>query len=169
MPQADPEQLSELEGKIAIYEIELLELRARLEDVVDREFADLRESELKQEIERLGAELASGNTAGADEQLAPLRDALMAAQDGRDQATARASELAARVDVLESEREQRESELKREIERLGAEAAAGAAGAEELTALRAELEAAQAERAAGRRARCRAGGRPRRARERAEG
>ena len=51
------------------------------------------------------------------------------------------------VDVLEFEREQRESELKQEIERLGAEAAAsaGAAGAEELTALRAELEAAQAE------------------------
>ena len=49
----------ELEGKIAVYEIELLELRARLEDVVDREFADLREGELKQEIERLGALLAA--------------------------------------------------------------------------------------------------------------
>ena len=51
----DPGHLSELEGKVAVYEIELLELRARLEDVVDREFADLRESELRQEIERLGA------------------------------------------------------------------------------------------------------------------
>ena len=62
VPQADPEQLNELEGKVAIYEIELLELRARLEDVVDREFADLRESELKQEIARLGAELAAWAT-----------------------------------------------------------------------------------------------------------
>ena len=35
--QVDPAQLSELEGKVAIYEIELLELRARLEDVVDRD------------------------------------------------------------------------------------------------------------------------------------
>ena len=86
MPQADPDQLSELEGKVAIDDIELLELRARFEDVVDREFADLRESELNQEIARLGAELAaSGDTAGAEQQLAPLRDALMAAQDARDQ------------------------------------------------------------------------------------
>ena len=83
----DPEQLSELEGKVAVYEIELLELRARLEDVVDREFADLRESELKQEIERLGAELAAaGDAPVAEEQLAPLREALAAAQDARDQA-----------------------------------------------------------------------------------
>ena len=44
-------------------EIELLELRARLENVVDREFADLRESELKAEIDRLGAQLA---VAGGD-------------------------------------------------------------------------------------------------------
>ncbi|MDP9260237.1 MAG: hypothetical protein M3Q31_27300, partial [Actinomycetota bacterium] len=86
------EQLSELEGKIAVYEIELLELRARLEDVVDREFADLREGELKQEIERLGTALASAaDTQPGDEQLAPLREALAAAQDARDQATERAT------------------------------------------------------------------------------
>ena len=102
----DPEQLSELEGKIAVYEIELLELRARLEDVVDREFADLRESELKQEIERLGAELAAaGEAAAGEEQLAPLRDALAAAHEARDQAAERAAALAARVDALEAERE----------------------------------------------------------------
>ena len=185
-----PEQLSELEGKIAVYEIELLELRARLEDVVDREFADLREGELQQEIERLSVALAStGETQATDEQLAPLREALSAAQDARDQATERATALAARVDALEaaaassegapdaeellaplraelaaaqaegekaaaradaleSERAERESELKGEIERLSTEltAAAGAPDAEELLApLRAELAAAQAE------------------------
>ena len=104
----DPEQLSELEGKIAVYEIELIELRARLEDVVDREFADLREAEFKEEIERLSAALASAGDpavveAIADEQLAPLREALAAAQDARDQATERATALAARVDALEAE------------------------------------------------------------------
>ena len=55
----DPAKLSELEGTVAVYEIELLELRARLENVVDREFADLRESEMKAEIDRLAAELAA--------------------------------------------------------------------------------------------------------------
>ena len=130
----DPEQLSELEGKIAVYEIELIELRARLEDVVDREFADLREAEFKEEIERLSAALASAGDpavveAIADEQLAPLREALAAAQDARDQATERATALAARVDALEAE-----------------VSAGGAPDPEELLApLRAELAAAQAE------------------------
>ena len=79
------EQLSELEGKVAIYEIELLELRARLEDVVDREFVDLREGELKQEIERLTAHRRrADDAAGAEEQLAPLRAELAAAQDERE-------------------------------------------------------------------------------------
>ena len=56
---ADAAKLSELEGKAAMMEIELLEARARLEDVVDREIVELRESELKQEIERLNA-IAAG-------------------------------------------------------------------------------------------------------------
>jgi hypothetical protein len=61
----DSGQLAELEGRVAVYEIELLELRARLEDVVDREFADLRESELRSEIERLTAGVAAaGGGAG---------------------------------------------------------------------------------------------------------
>ena len=89
-PAVDSEQLNELEGRIAVYEIELIELRARLEDVVDREFADLREGELKAEIDRLAADLAAaGSAADADEQLAPLRAELAAA--GRGGAGCRAS------------------------------------------------------------------------------
>ena len=106
---APPEQLSELEGQIAVYEIELLELRARLEDVIDREFADLRESELKQEIERLAAQVAAGGEAGdAEEQLAPLRAELASALAEGEQASGRASELEARVAALESELAERE-------------------------------------------------------------
>ncbi len=59
-PAAGPARLGELEGRVAIYEIELLELRARLEDVVDREFVELRESELQAEIGRLAAQLGEG-------------------------------------------------------------------------------------------------------------
>ena len=119
-------------------------MRARLEDVVDREFADLREGELKEEIERLGAALAAAAAAApdAEEQLAPLRDALAAAQDARDQATERATALAARVDALEpsarsARAAQRRSSGWRELRRGAPE--------ELLAPLRAELAAAQAE------------------------
>ena len=102
----DPEQLSELEGKIAVYEIELLELRARLEDVIDREFADLREGELKEEIERLGAALAAAGTRRAA--TSSWRRCARRWRPRRMRATRRRSArppLAARVDALEAERE----------------------------------------------------------------
>ncbi len=79
-----------------------------------------------------------------------MRAELAVARADEQQAAERARELQARAEALESRGEQREGELKREIERLGAElaAASSAPDPEELLApLQAQLAAAQEERA----------------------
>ena len=121
---ADAAKLSELEGKAAMMEIELLEARARLEDVVDREIVELRESELKQEIERLNA-IAAGaeDAAGAEEQIASLRAELAAAQAEREGAAARAGELEAGLAALQSKLAAREAAVAAEDSAKGASCA----------------------------------------------
>ena len=105
-------RLDELDGQAAIQEIELLELRARLESTVDREVLELRELELAAQIEELETGLA---------------EAVKAAEATEpSQPSARESELEARVAELEGELRSapkakvgaREKELQKRIDEL---------------------------------------------------